>query len=45
VTLSGQIQQGYWKNGHLHGKGRIIFSDGSFHTGQYKDHLKHGRGE
>ena len=33
ITNTGQIQEGYWKNGDLHGKGRMIFADGSMYEG------------
>ena len=36
VWYSGAIQEGYWKDGELHGRGRGIFYNGDYYIGEYK---------
>ena len=36
------IIEGIFKNNFLQGKGRMIFNDGSYYQGQFKDNLMHG---
>ena len=36
---------GDFKNGHYHGKGRLVFTDGSIYEGQFENNKMHGYGK
>ena len=44
VYRLGDIKEGYWKNGQLHGRGRIIYVDTTYYIGEFKEGNKHGEG-
>ena len=39
----GNIQEGYWKDGELHDRGRYIWDDGEYYIGEWK--VDHYNGE
>ena len=41
---SGAIQEGYWKDGELYGRGRGIFYDRDYYIGEYKEGSRNGDG-
>ena len=40
----GDIQEGYWKDGRLHGQGRNIWVGGDYYIGEFKEGFMHGQG-
>jgi hypothetical protein len=40
----GEVLEGEWLNGLLHGRGTYIFSNGDKYVGEFKEGKKHGRG-
>ena len=36
---------GDFKNGHYHGKGRLVFTDGSIYEGEFENNKMHGYGK
>ena len=44
VWDSGEIFQGYWKNGVLDGIGITIFKNLDFYIGNFKDDVRQGKG-
>ena len=46
VVASGQTYEGDWVKGKCHGHGTLTNADKTVtYTGQWRDHMKHGRGE
>ena len=43
-SLGGMIQEGYWKDGKLHGRGRRIYGDGDYYIGEWKENRYNGEG-
>ena len=37
VDQQGDIFEGYWKNGRLHGQGRYIYNGGYYSTGEFEE--------
>ena len=44
VDRDGNIEEGYWKDGELHGRGRFIYEGGSYYIGEFKEGRKNGEG-
>ena len=44
VDRLGDITEGYWKDGQLHGRGRTIYYDGECYTGEFKEGRYNGEG-
>ena len=44
ITELGEIEEGYWQQGKLHGKGRKILKDGSVLFGDFLNHRLEGKG-
>ena len=44
VWMSGAIDEGYWKDGELHGRGRHIDCSGSYYIGEFKKVRFNGEG-
>ena len=44
VLSTGDIHEGYWKDGKLHGRGRTIYRDGEYYIGEFKEGNRHGEG-
>ena len=40
ILKNGEIKQGTWSNGKLHGKGKIIYKDKSFFEGNFINNVK-----
>ena len=40
----GRIEEGYWKDGELHGRGRRIWNDGNYYIGEWKEDRYNGEG-
>ena len=38
------MHEGYWLNGELNGKGRMIFPTGEVYEGEHQAHVKQGKG-
>ena len=43
-VVKGQIQEGYWRQDKLSGKGRVIYSNGNVYCGQLNHHKHEGKG-
>ena len=44
VWSGGSIDEGYWKDGKLDGRGRRIFDNGTYYIGQWKEGIRDGKG-
>ena len=44
VTTAGDVQEGYWKDGCQHGRGRHIYTTGAYYIGDWKNGDWHGQG-
>lgn len=44
VTASGELMEGYWRNGRLHLTGRIILANGDYYEGAFADGVRQGIG-
>ena len=45
IYKGGNIYEGEWKNGDIHGKGKLLEKDGSFYDGDWKNFKKDGIGK
>ena len=43
-SKDGGIEEGYWKDGELHGRGRGIDCGGAYYIGEYKEGKRNGEG-
>ena len=41
----GNEYEGWWLNGHFHGKGKFTWNDGSSYTGEWNMSVMEGKGE
>ena len=41
----GNVYEGDWKRGKLHGQGRYVHEDGDIYEGTFEDNQKHGQGK
>jgi hypothetical protein len=44
ILVTGDIYEGYWKDGKFNGKGRLVWYKNRLYEGQWKDGIKEGRG-
>jgi len=44
ATHKGEVLEGEWLNGWLHGPGTTTFANGNKYIGKYKDGKRHGQG-
>lgn len=44
IFNNGNIYDGEWKKGLMHGKGRMTFNNGSVYEGEWEYNLMHGKG-
>ena len=42
---NGDVYEGEWKNGYMHGKGTYIWSDGDRYEGEFKEGYRSGKGK
>ena len=44
VWYGGSIDEGYWKDGELHGRGRVIYGTGNYYIGEWQRGSYNGEG-
>ena len=44
IWSSGDIREGYWKDGELDGRGRVIFNSGNYYIGELEGGNYNGKG-
>jgi len=44
ATHKGEVLEGEWLNGNLHGQGMYTYANGDKYVGEYKDGKRHGQG-